>query len=80
MQEEELWNAQIEQIQVTAGGEVELIPRVGNHIIALGQPSDYAQKFDKLKIFYEKGLDEVGWDRYSRINLNYGNQVIATKK
>ncbi len=77
---DELWNAQIEQIHVTANQEIELIPRVGNHVIVLGRPGNYAQKFDKLQTFYKKALDQVGWDRYSRINIDYNNQVVATKK
>ena len=77
---DDLWNAQIEQIYVTPREEIELIPRVGNHTIVLGRPGNYAYKFDKLRTFYEKGLREVGWDRYSRINIDYNNQVVGTKK
>lgn len=80
LQEEELWNAQIEQIHVTPHQEIELIPRVGDHIIELGHPGDYAEKFSKLKAFYKKGLKEVGWNRYSRIRIDYENQVVATKR
>ena len=80
LKDEELWNAQVEQIHVTARGEVELVPRVGGHVIVLGKPNHYARKFDKLRIFYEKGLSQVGWDKYSRITLEYDNQVVGTKK
>ena len=80
LQAEELWNAQIEQIYVTDREEIELIPRVGNHTIILGRPERYAEKFDILLAFYKKALSEVGWERYSRIDLNYADQVIATKK
>ena len=80
LRDEELWNAQVEQIHVTARGEVELVPRVGGHVIVLGKPNHYARKFDKLRIFYEKGLSQVGWDKYSRITLEYDNQVVGTKK
>ncbi len=80
LHDNELWNAQIEQIYVTPRKEIELTPRVGNHIIALGPPGDYAHKFEKLQTFYEKGLNEVGWDRYSRIDIGHGNQVVATKR
>lgn len=80
LQNDELWNAQIEQICVTQSGELELIPRVGEHVIVLGRPENYAEKFSNLQTFYEKGLSEVGWDRYSRINVDYNNKVIGTKK
>ena len=80
LKNDELWSAQIEQIHVNARGEVELVPRVGGHLIVLGKPNNYARKFDKLKAFYEKGLSQVVWDKYSRVNLEYGNQVVGTKK
>ncbi len=76
----QFWNAQIDQICVTSRGEIELIPRVGGHVVLLGQPEDYEYKFEKLKTFYEKGLSKVGWNRYASINVGCGNQVIATKK
>lgn len=80
LQNNELWNAQIEQICVTQRGELELIPRVGGHVVVLGRPGNYAEKFSNLQTFYEKGLSEVGWNRYSRINVDYNNKVIGTKK
>lgn len=80
LQNNELWNAQIEQIYVTQQGNIELTPRIGNHTIILGRPDNYEYKFDKLQAFYEKALPQVGWDRYSHINLDYSNQVVATKK
>ena len=80
LQEEELWNAQIEHIFVNEQGSIELIPRVGDHIIVLGSPKDYANKFDNLLAFYKKALSEVGWDRYSHINLDNEGQVVATKR
>lgn len=80
LQENVFWEAQVEQIYVTSQKEIELTPRVGNHVIVLGRPGNYEYKFSQLKTFYEKGLCEVGWNRYSRINVGYGNQVIATKR
>ena len=80
LQEEELWNAQIEHIFVNEQGSIELIPRVGDHIIVLGSPKDYADKFDSLQAFYKEALSKVGWDRYSHINLDYDGQVVATKR
>lgn len=77
---DELWKAQIEQIYVTSRENIELVPRVGNHTIVLGRPGNYAYKFSKLRAFYEKGLSQVGWGRYSHINIDYNNQVVGTMK
>lgn len=80
LQSDELWNAQVEQIHVTQRGDIELTPRVGDHTILLGRPGNYEHKFDKLRAFYKKGLNEVGWNRYSYINIDHTDQVVATKR
>lgn len=80
LQRHPLWQAQIQQINVTSSKELELVPRVGDHIIFLGKPGNYENKFERLKTFYKKGLNEVGWNKYSRISLEFSNQIICTKK
>lgn len=80
IQKNPFWQAQIQQINVTPSMELELVPRVGEHIIFLGKPGNYKQKLEKLKIFYEKALNQIGWNKYSHISLEFGNQIICTKK
>nr|WP_203558270.1 cell division protein FtsQ [Bacteroides sp. 224] len=80
MQKNKFWNAQIEQINIVSGQEVELVPRVGDHIIFLGKIDNYENKLSKLKEFYRKGLNKVGWNKYSRISVEFENQIICTKK
>ena len=80
LQKHPLWQAQIQQINVTPAKELELVPRVGEHIIFLGKPGDYKQKFERLEKFYTKALNKVGWNKYSRISLEFDNQIICTKK
>jgi cell division protein FtsQ len=79
LQRDKFWNSQIEQIYIAPNGDVELTPTVGNHQIILGKLADYRENLNKLRLFYEKGLDEVGWNRYSVINLKYKNQVVCTR-
>ncbi|HET6990683.1 MAG TPA: hypothetical protein VFJ43_05130 [Bacteroidia bacterium] len=73
--------AQIVQVYVTPGKTFELIPRVGDHKIVLGDISDLDEKFKKLLIFYSDGLNRTGsWTDYSVIDLQYKNQIVCTKK
>lgn len=74
------WNEDIEQIHILSNLDVELIPQKGNHSILLGKMEDYEENLDKLALFYKKGLDKVGWNKYSVINLKYKNQVVCTKR
>ncbi|RNC66843.1 hypothetical protein D7D25_00840 [Proteiniphilum sp. X52] len=74
------WDAWIEQIVVQKNQDVELIPRAGNFRIIMGSLDDYQAKLAKFARFVEEGLNVVGWNRYSAINLKYDNQVVCTKK
>ncbi len=79
LKENRFWRYQIEQIHLLPNGEVELIPKVGDHIIQLGDFTNYEKKLDNLMTFYKKGLSKKGWNVYKTINLKYENQVICSK-
>ncbi|MDR1372799.1 MAG: hypothetical protein LBJ17_06755 [Dysgonamonadaceae bacterium] len=80
IQNDDFWNSQIAQIFVAQNGDIELTPKVGNHQIILGQLSDYHKNLKKLRTFYDKGLNKIGWNKYSVINLKYKNQVVCSRK
>jgi cell division protein FtsQ len=71
--------AQIEQIYVEPNGEFELIPRVGTHTILMGRADNLEDKFERLFVFYRKGLSRTGWNRYNVINIKFKNQVVCSK-
>jgi cell division protein FtsQ len=73
------WNAQIEQLYVNKKSEFEMIPRVGPHLIILGSIDNFENKFEKLWLFYNEGLKNVGWNQYQKINLKYNDQIVCTK-
>lgn len=74
-----LWDNQIEQLYVDTKGDIELVPRVGDHKIILGDADSLQTKFRNLLIFYKKAMPKVGWDTYKTINLKYANQVVCEK-
>ena len=74
------WNNQIEQIYIHPNKEVELIPRIGDHRIILGDFEDFEEKMNKLRLFYEQAIPKTGWGKYETINLKYKNQIVCTKK
>jgi len=74
------WKSQIEQIYLNKKGEYELVPRVGAHLIKFGSFHNYREKFRNLRVFYKKGLNNVGWNQYLVINLKYDNQIICEKR
>lgn len=76
----EFWKAQVEQINVTKDKQIELVPRVGDHLLILGTADDVENKLARLMNFYEKGLDNVGWNKYRSISVAYDNQVVCKKR
>lgn len=89
----ELWSNQVEQINVLPDKNIEIIPRIGNHIVCLGRLPEtndikkresrieafMQKKMHRLDKFYRYGLNEVGWNKYAYINLEFDNQVICRK-
>jgi cell division protein FtsQ len=76
----ELWNAEVQQLFVNEEGDIEFIPRVGNHTVILGDDQYLSDKFTRLFYFYKEGLNKSGWEKYKSINLKYKNQVVCLKK
>ncbi|MCF0201722.1 MAG: cell division protein FtsQ [Bacteroidaceae bacterium] len=92
--DDDFWNAQIEQINVTEEGGIELVPRVGEHVVYLGplpqdtdkemqeeKIRDYVKnRLHRLELFYRYGLPQTGWNKYGFINLEYEGQIICKKE
>lgn len=74
------WMAQIDQVDITAAGTFEMIPKVGNQIIVFGNADNYEEKFNNLLTFYKQVATKVGWNKYSKINVQYRGQVVAVKR
>lgn len=80
MQKDSFLMAMIEQVDITPQRQFEMIPKIGKQLIVFGDGTDAAEKFNKLKVFYKAVITKAGWSRYSNINLQYKNQVVAKIK
>jgi cell division protein FtsQ len=78
--DDNFWSAQIDQIYVDNNDQIDLIPRVGNQYIHLGTTDNFEGKLRNLEAFYDKVLPEVGWNKYSLINLEYKDQIVCKKR
>ncbi len=77
---DKFWSAQIDQIYVDGNDEIDLIPRVGNQLIHLGTTENFEGKLRNLEAFYDKVLPEVGWNKYSEINLEFKDQIVCKRR
>ena len=73
-------NYQIDQIYVPAKGNYELIPKIGNYIIRIGENKDLEEELIKLRYLYKEAFSRNGWDNYSFVDLRFRHQVVCTKK
>lgn len=78
--EDRFWQDQTVQLNVLSDGTLELVPRVGDHVVYLGAPVDIDKKLERLRKFYKYGLSHAGWDRYERISVEFDNQIICKKR
>jgi cell division protein FtsQ len=74
------WQTQIEQLHVLFDGSLEMVPRVGDHLVYLGAPVNIDDKLSRLLKFYKYGLSVAGWNKYKRISLEFDNQIVCKKK
>lgn len=80
IEEDSLWREQIVQMFVDANNDIELVPRVGNQKIILGDAKNVKTKLRNLLLFYKKALPQYGWDTYSTINLKFDGQIVCQKR
>lgn len=76
----EFWRAQVEHVYVNAQQEFEIIPRVGNHRVTIGDANNLQEKFKKLMAFYANTVHTRDLNLYSSINVEYDGQVVCVKK
>jgi cell division protein FtsQ len=79
IQQDKFWKNQIVQMNVLPDGTMEIVPRVGDHIVYLGAPKKIDKKLDRLRKFYLYGLNKAGWGKYSYINVEFNNQIICKR-
>lgn len=71
------WMAQIDQVDISNERTFELIPKLGNQVIRFGDAQDCDQKFNKLLAFYKKVETNVGWNKYSVLDIQFKNQIVG---
>ncbi|MDR0510302.1 MAG: hypothetical protein LBH06_04335 [Rikenellaceae bacterium] len=79
---DDFWRSEIVQICVVGSGrepQIEIVPRSGRHVVAVGAPDDVEKKMDKLLAFYRRALRYEGWESYGRIDIRFEGQVVCTK-
>ncbi len=75
-----IWDSHIEQIDIDQKGDLHLIPRIGGQEIIFGNLDNMEYKFKKLYAFYQSVIPQNGWNKYKRIDLRFGAQIVCKKR
>ncbi len=74
------WNAFVSEINVNPDKTFDIVPVLGNTVIALGGGDSLPEKFDRLYSFYKQVWTKTGFNRYEKLDVRFYNQVVATKR
>ena len=74
-----LWSSQVVQLYVNESQDIELVPRVGDQRIILGNADSLERKCEKLLLFYRKIVPKTGIRAYKSVNLKYAGQIVCER-
>lgn len=61
-------------------GKYEIYLRQLDFVLMFGEVKDIELKFKNFKAFYQKALKDKKLDAYQKVDLQFGDQVVCTKK
>ncbi|WP_336067256.1 cell division protein FtsQ/DivIB [Mesoflavibacter sp. CH_XMU1404-2] len=67
------------EIHQNKNNSIDLKLRQTKFVVHLGQIKQLEKKISNLKAFYIKATKDKVLDKYSKVNLQFGNQVVCTK-
>lgn len=73
------WNTCIDQIYVNENKELEIVSNIGQQRIVIGNDKDVESKLNNVFAFYKQGLNNLGWDKYKKIDVRFNKQIICSK-
>ena len=70
--------AMTDQVNINVSRKFELVPKMGDQLIVLGDMENMSAKLNNLKLFYKKVISRKGLAKYKKIDVQYNGQVVAT--
>lgn len=75
----DFWMAQVEQVNIN-NYEMELIPKLGKHLLQFGEGTNVDAKFKRILLFYKQIMNKTGWNYYSSLDVRYDKQLVAVRR
>lgn len=80
IEKDDFMKSSVVGLHIESNGIIELRLRKHEMRVRFGKPTDIARKFQNFKAFYKKTKEDNLINNYKLVDLQFGNQVVATKK
>lgn len=80
LQAHPFWMGMVQQVDVTGEGGFDLVPSIGDYVLKIGDTSDLDRKFNRLRVFYERVIPHVGWNKYAALDARYAGEIIGIRR
>lgn len=72
-------NNLVSAVNTDRNHDIILVPVIRGHVVNFGDTTMIADKFARLKSFYNKVMPVKGWDYYETISVKWRGQIVATR-
>jgi len=77
---DEFLTRHVTEVRRKGDGRYDIYLRQLNFVVVFGEVKDIELKFKNFKAFYQKALKDKKLDAYEKVDLQFGDQVVCTKK
>lgn len=68
----------VSAIEFNRNKDIIIIPSMRGHVINFGDTLNIADKFKRLKIFYNRVIPVKGWETYDTLSVKWNGQIVAS--
>lgn len=80
VESDSLLHSLVTMYSVADSNNIYIVPGICGHVVNMGTPDGFKQKFRKLLLFYRKVMPKMGWSTYDTISVKWDHQVVATRR
>lgn len=80
IQNDERMSDYVSMIVAKGPNDLLIVPRVKGHIVNFGDTTRLPEKWENLKLFYQKVMPYKGWEEYDTISVKFRGQIVATRR
>lgn len=65
----------VDEISFKSESDIQLVSKIGNAKVLLGDTTDLVEKLDRFEVFYKEAYARMGWEKYSQVDVRFKDKV-----